>query len=279
MTEHRKSSLRGALRAYAAEERSALEVDDVTAEELESFLEGSLGEEVRQRIEHRIALDPDLAAEVLERRRARLAENRDEDWRALMARVDAGSTEDAANNPVRSDVAHPVRTDIGPSRRQPQNRLVVTLAAGWLITTVGLGILLGRRAGDTQGGTGELASRQPAIETQVLVATLRPDTLLRAVGPGVPTLQIHTGTERITLVLLSEEIPSSRPYSVTLRDRDDKVLATEKGLLASPDGSFSLSLDPQFLHIGLHTLQLTADEENAEPDARYQLFIEHTDPQ
>ncbi|MDA8019484.1 MAG: hypothetical protein MPN21_18735 [Thermoanaerobaculia bacterium] len=277
MKKHRKSSLSGAIRAYAAEERAFLPSTHVASAELDAFSRDELVGEERHQIARRIPLEPELTVDLIERNTAAIVEHREGDWQALLARAEEEGVKTDADAELGQTSGEGMRLlrRTEPARSKP---LMIGLAAGWLLTAIGFALVLTRIDPGEGDNSLQLASNAPPIETHVVTATLRPDELLRSADSALPTFRINRRTERITLFLLSVNFEEFDTYSVTLLDQEDSLLGSRDDLVAAADQSFTVSLDPNLLRSGIHRLLVSGHIDDATQEvSSYCFLVEEAD--
>lgn len=287
MSEHRKSSLRGAVRAVADEKRQALGGEVLTGEILDAYFRDQLDEAERQEVARQIALDPALAAGVLAKRRepgeqqAQIRQ-REEDWRALVDRADQESlTLESDRTPTSAPLrartplpGAPPTTARAASDPYGGNRRLMALAAGWLVTALALGLVSYRLLTREHTGTISLGSERPSLETNVLAWTLDPDTLRRSADGATPRLRVDANTERLVLFLTSDHLRPFHRYSAALHTDDGTLLISHPNVRRAADGSFTVALGPELLAAGRYELVLSGHTDDAREEiGRYAFHI------
>lgn len=258
---HQKTNLDEAIRMLVDEEQVSLVGEPPSREELLAYQNGSLAGEAVERVRRYLVLDAATTATYFDLQEQQLAQQRREDWKALLSKAEfQGLTTHTLTRDSCGD-SNFSRNRSGTLRSPDfwfsKPRLPWLLAAGWLLTAVGLGFWIYRIERAASEGSVELASVAAApIETQLLLADLFSEATIRRADTQEPELELTPRTQRVVLFLNLAAATSLDRCRAVLRDGADVVRFTVDDLQRQPAGNFVIALDPGSLTAGHYELAI-----------------------
>ncbi len=238
--------------------------DHLDSESLVAYHEGQMEPEQREVATEHLAACRECSERLLELARlgrpevepelaARLADDKDDDWRRLAARLDSDEVEKSAT----AD-RPPLELKIPPSPPAPVpaagSRFVYALAAGLFVACLGFGAWV-------------LALREQVASlllprANVEIVSLRPGDATRTRSTPAETIAHAGGVGKpLVLILNPTEPPRALPHRLEIRDPEGRLFGQVADLRPEPKvGTFHLTLPDSLLPPGTYTLSLYLEE-------------------
>ena len=258
-----KPSLSESLRVWAEEESARIASPSPTDQELFEYLEGGLSSARNLEIQEHIVLDPQVSARLLGLKSqladgeageeaAAPVDSKDRHWQSIekalgdLDGLDSVAAQEVVETAV---VAQPHAAN-----------WIGWLAAGWFLTTVGLGFWIHQLRAPAAEGSTSLAS-QSGEELDVLAEApmrfeLVPEDRRRRSSGEFPTL----GGEDINRPVLFSLVPSQfrtfESYRASLRMDSNQVMGPAREITRREGGGFLLILDAGTLDPGNYEIRV-----------------------